>query len=402
MSDTAFPITFDPNASRDNTSERRFVNLEQVRESFDPNKTVTMADIRQMIARAKSGIAAATYGFESCPMTINDQTYTMWFDFYVWPSSMKLEFTLESTMGEISEPQIVEPLTEFSVIFDDTDAVELDFILTELVGLPYWETLCCYKVDGTPVYGVTIELEGTSTLVASEKIFGVARVRGYKKGAHHRLTTTLIPHVPPTDAYEIIMISGITLYNPSYNISLGPTLRKQNWKLEFTSSTEYRVVGDTIGILDEIGSTGVDYVCKYFTIPHELLDKVYTYTSKILFSIRLSEDLGDNWGYTDIVTWIGNDDEEQLVPESNINMTGAKISNLNVTVTARWLDRNGEEQTESLKMEIAKCVQDALDLCDGNGGTIIDPVPGEDFYIGYFSICDSDIIEVRKVKDSDD
>lgn len=70
------------------------------------------------------------------------------------------------------------------------------------------------------------------------------------------------------------------------------------------------------------------------------------------------------YSYTDIYTWNGIDP-----PDESINLTGLKITSLNATVTAHWVDINGDEVTESLTMEVPQCVEDLLTMCgDGDGG----------------------------------
>ena len=135
MGNQALSIPFSAGSS--SATLRRFVNLEPVVPE-ETNDTVTMFDINQMVARAKSGISALTYVTQNCPLFEVDGNTTTHLGFYVWPSSKTLDFKLETSVGEISEATIVNEYTEFSVLFGSTDSHTLDFILEGLEIL-FWE-----------------------------------------------------------------------------------------------------------------------------------------------------------------------------------------------------------------------------------------------------------------------
>ena len=315
------PISLTDPQSGSASAERRFVNVEQIKQS-EMDKTASMFDIQQMVARARGGVSAKTYRKGDCAASLKDGVLTTWFDFCVWPSSMDLPHTLIASMGNISAPTIVEEYTEFSLLFGLKDVVELDFILKEISSVR-WETQC-HAENGDVVPDVELTMDGLSTVRASAKIFGVARVRGKKIGAKHRLTAELIKSVPEKPD-EPVVEEGLT-----------------------------------------------------------------------------AEVIDEYWGYTDVATWEGVDGEEMVVPAESVNMTGLSITNLDISVTARWIGTDGEEKANTERMEVAQCVKDLLAWCEGDVEGIVDsltdicggPDNEEIPRIAYTSGCTGKIIEV--------
>ena len=294
------------------------------------DQTASMFDVAQMIARARSGQSAFTYKKNSCAAGVDENgNVTVRLDFEAWPSFPSLDYTLEASFGFISPPEIIEEYTEFSTIFGKTDAVELDFILQDM-SIAQWET-GCFDLEGQPIYNQNIELDGLTTLRTDTKLFGVARIRGRKFGARHRVTTTLLKSFP---------------------------VRPENPLPED---------GITAAMLDEY------------------------------------------WAYTDVATWNG----EPVLDTDTINATGLSLDNLEITVTARWLNSDGEEETESMRLTVPQCVKDLLAACDGDlesfgaggsgGGTkICDSDDRENHLTVYTSSCTGKVIEERTTTDDPD
>lgn len=169
--------------------ERRFVNLTQLAET-GMDKTASMFDLAQMIAIARSGHSAHLYKKNACPAGVTDTGVNVRLPFEVWPSSLDFNYTLSSNIGAISPPTILEEYTEFSIKFDKTNAVRLDFILKSIESYE-WETPC-FSPDGNTLPNQKIRLENLSTLQTNEIVWGVVRIKGKKIGAIHILTHTLI------------------------------------------------------------------------------------------------------------------------------------------------------------------------------------------------------------------
>ena len=308
------------------TEARRWVHLTQpVEDGMD--KTASMFDIAQMVARARSGDSAFTYKKNECPAGINENgNLNIRLDFESWPSFPTLAYTVSSNIGQVSPPQIIEEFVEFSLVFGKTDAVELDFILKEITSLT-WETECI-DLEGNVLPDQPLEMDGLTTVRTEQEIFGVARVRGTKIGASHRLTTQLIKSYP--------------------------------------------VRPDT-------------------PLPEEGVD---------------AEMLEEYWAYTDVATWNG----EPVDESETVDMTGLKLENLSITITATWINTEGEEQSENMRLAIPQCIKDLLLACDGDpesftggsGTTVCDLGDRETHLTVYRSSCTGDVLEERRTKDDPD
>lgn len=193
MTEAALTIPFAAAAGSTATPERRFVHLEQIKHD-QSRETVTMYDLQQMVARARSGMSARTYKPPACPAYIEGNSLVSWFDFYSWPSHLTLPHTIKASLGEVSPPKIVEKPVEFSTTFELSDTVEFDFMLTQITSFA-WETPC-YDSLGRVVDDVDLSMDGLTTLRASSPIFGVVRIKGKKKGGQHELNVRLVKMVP--------------------------------------------------------------------------------------------------------------------------------------------------------------------------------------------------------------
>jgi len=296
MTEAALTISFTDSDSETATANRRFVHLEQIKES-ESKKTVTMYDLKQMVARAKSGLSARTYKPDKCPAYIDGNSVVSWFNFYSWPSSLTLPHTIGASLGNVSPPKMVEKAVDFSATFELSDTIEFDFMLTEVTSAR-WETPC-YDKDGKVVDDLDDPvMDGLTTMRVDKPVFGVVRIKGKKKGGQHEVNVRLVKTIP--------------------NKPDGTLPTEEEW---------IEAGGDGYGSYQ-------DYLDQYY-------------------------------GFTDIKTWESNKGNE-IVPNEPINMTGLSITNLQVTVIAKWFD-DGEEQSESLRMEIPQCLKDLLEACDGDG-----------------------------------
>lgn len=164
------------------------MHLEQIGQTAT-DKTASMFDLNQMVAKARSGVSALTYMRSDCTAHVAGDNLVVNFSFYVWPSSRDMRYRLDSTIGVLSDPQIVEDYTEFSLLFGLSNAVGLDFILTEINSIR-WETPC-YDSNGQQIPDVPLTIKNDNTICAEREVFGVARIRGRKWGKKHTLTVTL-------------------------------------------------------------------------------------------------------------------------------------------------------------------------------------------------------------------
>ena len=175
-------------------NSHRFVHLTQPHET-GMDKTASMFDISQMIARARSGQSAFTYKKNNCPAGVTDTGVNIRLDFEAWPSSPDLPHTISANIGEVSPPTLIDEYTEFSLVFEMSDVVELKFILSEITNY-HWETDCYDKTWKPLTTPPEITMDGLTTVRCDQPIFGVVRIRGKKIGARHRLTTKLLKSYP--------------------------------------------------------------------------------------------------------------------------------------------------------------------------------------------------------------
>ncbi len=325
MSDTSLSISFVSSTSGVlDHNARRYVHLEQVEDTGDSDRLVTMSDISQMIARAKSGVSAFTQKAGTCSFTYVNNIFSTWFHFYVWPSSRTLGYELSASMGNIDRGVVIRDKVTFRVLFELSDYVHLDFLLDDIT---YTFEMTCRDENGAAIMtnDIDLQMDNYTTIRSNKSFFGVVKVSGYKIGMKHKLTTILTPRLPDADA------------------TLLPT---------------------------------------------------------------------------DIVSWQNGFAETILPPVDGLNMTGYSITNLNINVMAKWVGVTGEDEVETLKLEVPQCVKDALEMCgdptnlDGLGAIvnifssseISDDEPeltGGKNALVYFSICDGgvlDIVETDAVK----
>ncbi len=182
-------ISFDGKGA--SLSENRWVHLTQPIES-GMDKTASMYDISQMVARARAGQSASTYKKNQCAVVVSSNSITITLEFSSWPSSIPLEYIVEASLGTLSPKIYSYEYTEFSIVFGKTDAVELDFVLHSTASFT-WET-SCWSVDGLLLKNQDVTLDGT-TLRTEVPVFGVLRVIGRKLGFNHTVTCKLVPSI---------------------------------------------------------------------------------------------------------------------------------------------------------------------------------------------------------------
>jgi hypothetical protein len=181
-------ITISTDAQQDTDDN---IILESESDKEKASSTVTMDEILEMIELAKSGQSARTYKRDECRIILEDETFITWFDFYIWPTRMDLRFTLSTSNGELShDDEVIDPTyTEFNKVFDFTNVVELDFVLTQVPPLKWDGDVYNKKFEVVfPKPTVTIE---DNKLKTEFPVFGTLRVKGRKNGFTRRVTITL-------------------------------------------------------------------------------------------------------------------------------------------------------------------------------------------------------------------
>lgn len=85
-----------------------------------------------------------------------------------------------------------------------------------------------------------------------------------------------------------------------------------------------------------------------------------------------------------------NEDDDGIQPP--VNLTGLRISNLQVSVTAHYFELGGKPATETLRLEVPQCIKDLLEVCgvDTDGDGIIDSWDEDAIFRSTLTLCGPD------------
>jgi hypothetical protein len=90
--------------------------------------------------------------------------------------------------------------------------------------------------------------------------------------------------------------------------------------------------------------------------------------------------------------------KEETTKDENgdINKTGYKISNIQCTETAKWINGEYEQQEDVLDLEIPPCVESYLAQCgEGTGGGLkVIPLDKDRHQVVYWNVCTGNILAV--------
>ena len=80
-----------------------------------------------------------------------------------------------------------------------------------------------------------------------------------------------------------------------------------------------------------------------------------------------------------------------------------KIDDIAPVITAVWQDEEGEVQTTQLTLELPKCVQEALQICGGQGGGVTCLGSNSTTVVVYYNVCGEDeILDIRLKQGGED
>lgn len=93
-----------------------------------------------------------------------------------------------------------------------------------------------------------------------------------------------------------------------------------------------------------------------------------------------------------LATFFGRKNDNADDTQPPVNLTGLRISNLQITVTAHYIGLDGEEKTESERLEVPQCIKDLLETCgtDTDGDGIIDSWDEDAILRNTLGICGQD------------
>lgn len=179
---TSLQVNLVPDQAQQSTGEK---SVHMVQTGL-PEKT-KLIDIYKMWAAALSGRPAAHYSGD-CPMSFADGKAIIIFEFDCYPTPASLDYSLLSSIGDLSAPVIAIETRERDIIFKDSATATLDFCPEEILDLT-WQTQN-YLYDGQAIPGQLI-FTSNNILQVDKSCFGVARIRASVKVQKYRLRIEL-------------------------------------------------------------------------------------------------------------------------------------------------------------------------------------------------------------------
>lgn len=155
-------------------------------EPIEPRDDLTMNDIVQMYALARSGVSARTYKPSYTQKIRIGPTFVRFtIDFYVWTVPLELPYELSTSQGTIGSAINVSELQDFSAVFPLSRGVSL--------GKPVKNLSYEWK---TPLFDASGRVQAVfphikyknGTLCIDKPYFGEARVRFNREGHKHTVT----------------------------------------------------------------------------------------------------------------------------------------------------------------------------------------------------------------------
>ncbi len=146
------------------------------------------ADLVQMWQLVLAGFSAKKYIAAACPAWIDaDGVVHVPLNFYVFPSSLGLNYSLEPGHGDISEGVQTTLRREFDIVFNQTDTAQLDY----LVSQASFEFLTpAYNRYGEQISRPEIEIDGITARL-SHPCFCVVRAVCHVECWQHTITMHL-------------------------------------------------------------------------------------------------------------------------------------------------------------------------------------------------------------------
>lgn len=185
MSLTATSLSI-PFSGRDVGRSENWLNLEQVQVA-EVVRSADLSDLLQMFAMVRSGLSARNYKKADCPVLVTGKdSATITLDFYVWPSSMALPYSLTAAGGVVSGPERIEMARSFDLVVPLTDRVDLGLLFSGTVEL---QTRCYNELsEVVPTPDMVID---NGVLSLSAHVFAVLRLTGVAYGYKHSVTIAI-------------------------------------------------------------------------------------------------------------------------------------------------------------------------------------------------------------------
>jgi hypothetical protein len=146
--------------------------------------SLSLADLNQMVSRARSGLSARTWRPSGCAATISAGEVVVETAVRAWPSAAALPYTITAALGAFSQPSALVIEREFDLLMAHTDQVELPYRCTG-VSLS-WQTPCYNRFgEVTTRPALTVSED---RITSDAQVWGVLRVRAQAHGFSHPLT----------------------------------------------------------------------------------------------------------------------------------------------------------------------------------------------------------------------
>jgi hypothetical protein len=191
-------VSFSDSESTD-TSDSYVVTLEQ--DEYD-SADANYADVQQMLYKALNKESAFNVTVADCPLFLDEETgvATVYLVFYVLLSDPDIVFTLESNVGTVSYVAEVVRNKEQQVIFELSDTVEFDYIISDVETTPESPAITSIgDVVDTPTISVT-----STSLTIPDELFFVAWASISAPAKEYQLVLDI---ASPETGYEISSIA---------------------------------------------------------------------------------------------------------------------------------------------------------------------------------------------------
>lgn len=346
---------------------QQWLTLEQ---EYKPSESdyVSPAVVNQMLARAVSGKSAVTYINDSCGyVKVLDGVVYVDLAFYVWPSSLDMDYSLSTNLGTISEGEYVEIYKSQDVVFNGSNSTQLEYLFSG----DYEFQMPVFLSNGTPTINYEL-IQGDSYFQFNRDVYTVLRADGIAKGFRHVISMEFKKaEYLASLKYKISgwVTAGLTYDKVTYPPILNSGVTEGTLRIDFSSKLSGRVTfnGKFLGNINP----AIDFISDIITIKAAGWKSI-TNGSYLEFKIK------------DI-----SDEETPIREEFN-------ISGLQNEIVATW-NANGDILSGIMSLNIPPCVEELLTMCwegDKTPSWIINlnSDKEEEFLNVYYSTCTGEVI----------
>lgn len=181
-----------------------WLNLEQ-EELEDNDNKVSPEDLIAMYNIVLRGESAFTYNSGTCPVSITPNEVILHLTFYVWPSSLDLDYQVRASKGDITSKTQIKLLRSFNQVIPFSKNVNFDYLIDESLALR-WLT-SSYSPKGKLMSHPQYEVYKNKILFEEES-FGVMRFTGKAVGYAHNIDIALEYETPENQGFQVGSLRG--------------------------------------------------------------------------------------------------------------------------------------------------------------------------------------------------